>query len=65
MSETQAVTWGREPLVEGVRRRLALFGELAALGAQVWMTGADPALFGELDGRADMVKVADGRIASN
>jgi DNA replication and repair protein RecF len=28
------------------------------------MTGADPALFGELDGRADMVKVVDGRIAS-
>lgn len=26
MSETQTVTWEREPLVEGVRRRLALFG---------------------------------------
>ena len=47
------------------RRRAGLFDALEALQGQVWMTGADPALFGELDGRADMVKVADGRIASN
>ncbi len=30
------------------RRRAALYQALAELGAQVWMTGADPALFGEL-----------------
>ncbi|PXW58973.1 DNA replication and repair protein RecF [Chelatococcus asaccharovorans] len=30
------------------RRRAALYRELAALGSQVWMTGADPALFTEL-----------------
>ena len=28
-------------------RRKALFGELAKLGAQVWMTGADPAAFAD------------------
>ena len=38
-------------------RRAALYGELAQLGAQVWMTGADPALFAEIaddarDGRS-------------
>ena len=32
-------------------RRAALFEALAALGAQVWMTGADPAAFAAL-GRA-------------
>jgi DNA replication and repair protein RecF len=47
------------------RRRAGLFDALDALQGQVWMTGADPALFGELDGRADMVKVVDGRIASS
>ncbi len=30
------------------RRRAALYGELAALGGQVWMTGTDAALFAEL-----------------
>ena len=44
------------------RRRAGLFDALAALQGQVWMTGADPALFAELDGRADMVSVSDGRI---
>src|SRR6202453_2150895 len=29
-------------------RRIALFAELAKLGAQVWMTGADPAAFTEI-----------------
>src|SRR5215469_3890972 len=36
-------------------RRLALHGELAELGAQVWMTGADPALFAEIADRASML----------
>ena len=29
-----------------------------------WMTGADPALFVELEGRADIIKIADGRIVA-
>ncbi len=41
------------------RRRGALFETLAALGGQVWMTGADPALFGEL-GEADLFQVTPG-----
>jgi DNA replication and repair protein RecF len=44
------------------RRRGALFDELAAGGGQVWMTGADPALFAELDGRADLLHVSAGRV---
>src|SRR5471032_1710698 len=35
-------------------RRLALFDELARLGAQVWMTGADPAAFAEI-GRSGQI----------
>ncbi|MCJ2045057.1 DNA replication/repair protein RecF [Methylobacterium sp. J-078] len=45
------------------RRRAGLFDALEALQGQVWMTGADPALFGDLEGRADMVRVVEGRIA--
>lgn len=45
------------------RRRAGLFDALEALSGQVWMTGADPALFAELEGRADLVKVVDGQIA--
>ncbi len=44
------------------RRRTGLFEALEALPGQVWMTGADPALFAELSGRADIVRVAEGRI---
>ena len=44
------------------RRRGGLFDALEALEGQVWMTGADPALFAELEGRADLIGVADGRI---
>jgi len=44
------------------RRRAGLFEALEALPGQVWMTGADPALFAELEGRADVIRVADGRI---
>ena len=39
-------------------RRAALFDALIALGAQVWMTGADPALFGDIAGRAQMFRGA-------
>jgi DNA replication and repair protein RecF len=44
------------------RRRAALFDALEALGGQVWMTGADPAVFAELEGRADLLHVRPGRI---
>ncbi|KQP06756.1 recombinase RecF [Methylobacterium sp. Leaf99] len=46
------------------RRRTGLFDALEALSGQVWMTGADPALFTELDGRADLVRIVDGRVAA-
>ncbi|MFC3691551.1 DNA replication/repair protein RecF [Chenggangzhangella methanolivorans] len=41
-------------------RREALFSALEALSAQVWMTGADPAGFAEIGGRARLFAVADG-----
>ncbi len=44
------------------RRRAGLFAELDALGAQVWMTGTDPALFEALGARGRLVRVAEGRI---
>jgi len=43
-------------------RRTALHGELAELGAQVWMTGADPALFAEIKDAAAMIEVNAGRL---
>ena len=43
-------------------RRAALFDELARLGAQVWMTGADPAAFAAIAQRADIFDVESGRI---
>ena len=43
-------------------RRAALHGELADLGAQVWMTGADPALFAEIKNDAAMIEVNAGRL---
>jgi DNA replication and repair protein RecF len=45
-------------------RRAALYDALSALGAQVWMTGADPAAFGEIKGRAQMFEVRPGTVAS-
>ncbi|MFZ3360668.1 MAG: DNA replication/repair protein RecF [Xanthobacteraceae bacterium] len=42
-------------------RRAALHAELAQLGGQVWMTGADPALFAEIDNNAAMIEVRAGR----
>jgi DNA replication and repair protein RecF len=44
------------------RRRAGLFAALESLGGQVWMTGADPGLFAELQGRADLLQVAPGVI---
>ncbi|MFZ3307789.1 MAG: DNA replication/repair protein RecF [Xanthobacteraceae bacterium] len=43
-------------------RRAALHAELAQLPGQVWMTGADPALFAEIDNTAAMVDVSFGRL---
>jgi DNA replication and repair protein RecF len=40
-------------------RRLALFDALDAIGAQVWMTGADPAAFADAAQRADLFDVRD------
>ncbi|MGF6428536.1 MULTISPECIES: DNA replication/repair protein RecF [Bradyrhizobium] len=42
-------------------RRKALFDELAKLGAQVWMTGADPAAFVDLGPRGEIFDVESGR----
>ena len=44
-------------------RRAALYDALASLGAQVWMTGADPAAFGDIAGRARMLEVRPGTIS--
>lgn len=44
------------------RRRAGLFTALESLGGQVWMTGADPSLFAELEGRADVLQVSPGVI---
>ena len=44
------------------QRREALFFELETLGAQVWMSGADPALFASLANRADRLQAIEGQI---
>jgi DNA replication and repair protein RecF len=43
-------------------RRAALHSELADLGAQVWMTGADAALFSEAPATAQIFEVTPGQI---
>jgi DNA replication and repair protein RecF len=43
-------------------RRAALYAELDRLGAQIWMTGADPAAFAEIAARAEVFAVAPGRV---
>jgi DNA replication and repair protein RecF len=43
-------------------RRRALFSELTKLGAQVWMTGADPAAFADIGASGEMFEVDSGRI---
>ena len=47
--------------LDPVRRR-ALYTELTEIGSQVWMTGADPALFGEIGDDAEMIEVSSGRL---
>ena len=44
-------------------RRAALYDALASLGAQVFMTSADPAAFGDIIGRARMFVVRPGSVA--
>lgn len=44
-------------------RRMALFDELSGLGAQVWMTGADPAAFAGIGPSGEVFGVDSGRIA--
>ena len=41
-------------------RRAALYDALSLLGAQVWMTGADPVAFGAIVGRAQVFLVRSG-----
>jgi DNA replication and repair protein RecF len=43
-------------------RRAALYDALTNLGAQVWMTGADPAAFGDIVGRARVFEVRPGTV---
>jgi DNA replication and repair protein RecF len=43
-------------------RRTALFEELTGLGAQVWLTGADPAAFGDIGPSGEIFNVEAGRI---
>jgi DNA replication and repair protein RecF len=44
------------------RRREALFDNLAALGSQVWMTGADPGAFVRLPAGSELFDVTPGRV---
>jgi DNA replication and repair protein RecF len=43
-------------------RRAALYDALSGLGAQVWMTGADPLAFGDILGRAQAFEVRGGAV---
>jgi DNA replication and repair protein RecF len=43
-------------------RRVALYDALGKLGAQVWMTGADPAAFSDVARDADVFAVNPGRV---
>jgi len=43
-------------------RRAALYDALAKLGAQVWMTGADPAAFTDIEARAQVFEVRPGQV---
>jgi DNA replication and repair protein RecF len=43
-------------------RRTALYCELTELGAQAWMTGADPAVFREVQSPAEIVEVRSGTL---
>ncbi len=43
-------------------RRAALYVALSTLGAQVWMTGADPAAFDDIADRAQVFEVRNGAV---
>jgi DNA replication and repair protein RecF len=43
-------------------RRRALYDALTELGAQVWMTGADPQAFDDIAGRAQIFTVTQGEV---
>jgi DNA replication and repair protein RecF len=43
-------------------RRQALYDSISALGSQVWMTGADPATFTGIAGRAQVFEVRAGQL---
>ena len=43
-------------------RRAALYEALDRLGAQIWMTGADPAAFAEIAARAEVLEVTPGQV---
>ncbi|HET9718010.1 MAG TPA: DNA replication/repair protein RecF [Pseudolabrys sp.] len=45
-------------------RRAALYDALSSLGSQVWMSGADPAAFDEIAGRAQIFTVKTGLVES-
>jgi DNA replication and repair protein RecF len=45
-------------------RRAALFDELKKLGAQVWLTGADPAAFAEIGAGGEVFDVENGRVSA-
>ena len=67
-----ALSRGRPPLLLldeiaahlDAERRVALFDEIVALGAQSWMTGTDAELFAPLGGRAQILCVTDGSIVA-
>ena len=67
-----ALSRGRPPLLLldeiaahlDAERRVALFDEVVALGAQSWMTGTDAELFAPLGGRAQILRVVEGSIAT-
>jgi DNA replication and repair protein RecF len=44
-------------------RRAALYDALTELSAQVWMTGADPAAFGDIVSRAQVFEVRGGSVS--
>jgi len=45
-------------------RRVSLYDALSGLGAQVWMTGADPTAFGDIVGRAQVFEISPGQITA-
>jgi DNA replication and repair protein RecF len=45
-------------------RRAALLQEIAAMGAQSWLTGTEPALFAALDGAAQFFAISDAAVVA-